>query len=789
MTFSSFLRGIIYFSLAIIPALAWFVSESTFFPFITGKNFGFRILVELSLISWVILALIEPAYRPKRSIVFYSYSIFLVVMFMANILGASPYFSFFSNYERMEGWFTHLHLFFYFTILYSVYKVDKDWLRMFGWFAVSNIAITLEGLLQILGQREFFITRFFPESLITFINTSYPTHMGNGLRLDSTLGNAAYYGIYTLFFVFIFSLMAFKANKWKGKQSWSSGLWIMISALLVCSENFIVTYVNNMQTSNQSLSGLLSVFSSFIWLLGIAGVIYFGYEFVKKYAEGHIGSYPLIAFALFNAVQLMYTQTRGSQIGLVVGLIVSATLIAIFGRAIGSSQTKKFSNVAYAVLGTIAALAVGLVVMANTTSGNAIIEKSIILKRITTIKLANIVLHPITSIQKISDEKVLYPQLVEYFGEATIVSRFLNAKMSIEGWSETTKTKLLGYGQENYGEVFAKHYDARMYDQEAWFDRAHNVFMDWLVAGGILGLLAYLALYFTPIYMMWMGKGKTNIHVVEKSLLTGTLVAYFVHNIFVFDNLISYIIFVALIAYIASRTRDTDRTIIAESKVHTQLPASVIYGVAAVTVLLVGALSYFTVYRPLSANLEIIGGLRSAPRSYGDLATTTLTASLRFKNAINSKSFGTTEANEQMIQQAAQLSTIDMSNLPADGSKASTTQTVQDFISYADTQFAQLVKNNPTVRNTSTYGSFLRQAGQTDRAVEQLAMAYKGSPTKQTIGFEYLTALVQAGKINEAKVVAENIYAAEPTFARAKEVLDSINKEIASSTKAVIKKR
>ena len=47
--------------------------------------------------------------------------------------------------------------------------------------------------------------------------------------------------------------------------------------------------------------------------------------------------------------------------------------------------------------------------------------------------------------------------------------------------------------------MFAEHYDPRMYKQEPWFDRAHNVFFDWFVAGGVLGLVAYLALYLTPI--------------------------------------------------------------------------------------------------------------------------------------------------------------------------------------------------------------------------------------------------------------------------------------------------
>ena len=103
--------------------------------------------------------------------------------------------------------------------------------------------------------------------------------------------------------------------------------------------------------------------------------------------------------------------------------------------------------------------------------------------------------------------------------------------------------------------MFAKYNDARMYAQEPWFDRSHNVFMDWLIAAGALGLVAYLALYFSAIWTMWCSKYSKNHknsrnEFIEKALLTGLLVAYFIHNIFVFDNLISYILFFIVLAYI-----------------------------------------------------------------------------------------------------------------------------------------------------------------------------------------------------------------------------------------------
>jgi hypothetical protein len=41
------LRGIIYVGLFAIPFLTLYVANENFFPYITGKNFWFRIIVEI----------------------------------------------------------------------------------------------------------------------------------------------------------------------------------------------------------------------------------------------------------------------------------------------------------------------------------------------------------------------------------------------------------------------------------------------------------------------------------------------------------------------------------------------------------------------------------------------------------------------------------------------------------------------------------------------------------------------------------------------------------------------
>lgn len=76
MNKNKFLRGVLYVCLAIIPFLAFYVAgfgiqanwNAMFFPYITGKNFGFRILVEVALMCWLILMLTDKSFRPKKTL-------------------------------------------------------------------------------------------------------------------------------------------------------------------------------------------------------------------------------------------------------------------------------------------------------------------------------------------------------------------------------------------------------------------------------------------------------------------------------------------------------------------------------------------------------------------------------------------------------------------------------------------------------------------------------------------------------------------------------------------------
>src|SRR3989344_5047359 len=135
-------------ALALLPLI---VTSGLFFPFITGKAFFFRVLVEIGFSAYAVLAILEPTYRPRRSWLFWIFGAFVVWMFIADLFAANVGKAFWSNFERMEGWVTLAHLFAFFVMaggLFSELKrVRTFWLVS---LAISGI-VCLYGFLQLSG--------------------------------------------------------------------------------------------------------------------------------------------------------------------------------------------------------------------------------------------------------------------------------------------------------------------------------------------------------------------------------------------------------------------------------------------------------------------------------------------------------------------------------------------------------------------------------------------------------------------------------------------------------------
>jgi len=181
MQLNIILRNIVIAGIYILPFVPLVVATSMFFPFITGKAFLFRFIIEFIFGAWVILAVRDKAYRPAFSWIMGALAAFLGIIALADLLSGNLLKAFWSNYERMEGFITIAHLVVYFLIAVSVLKAEKLWERFFHISLGVSVFIGMYGILQLAGE--------------LVINQG-------GVRVDGTMGNATYLAAYMLFHAF-----------------------------------------------------------------------------------------------------------------------------------------------------------------------------------------------------------------------------------------------------------------------------------------------------------------------------------------------------------------------------------------------------------------------------------------------------------------------------------------------------------------------------------------------------------------------------------------------------------
>lgn len=180
----------------LIPLIALMYSTEFYQPFQAVKGFGFRIIIEIIMILWLISIIKYKTYKIQNSWLLISLIAYLIVLTIANIFGENPFFSFFSRYSRMEGWLTISHVIGYFLILTSVLKSEQEWIKLLKISVYTSCLVSLIGLFQSLG-------------------IDFATKIGESERVTSTMGNPTYLAVYLLFNIFFTAIVWSKATNLK----------------------------------------------------------------------------------------------------------------------------------------------------------------------------------------------------------------------------------------------------------------------------------------------------------------------------------------------------------------------------------------------------------------------------------------------------------------------------------------------------------------------------------------------------------------------------------------------
>lgn len=567
---------VVFAGLFAVPFLTLYVENDFFFPFITGKNFGFRIIVDIVFAAWVLLALYDVRYRPKFSWIMGSFGLLLVVMFFANLLGQHPASSFWSNFERMDGYVSLVHTFLYALVLGSVLTTKKQWKYLLTTSLVVATLVALQGLRQYFGLVE-----------------------GSG-RIDSTLGNAAYMAVYMLFHVFI-------------------ALWLFVDSK--------------------------GWFQKALYI-------------------------SLIAMFVFVLIE---TGTRGTAVGLAVGVLVMTAYVGLFGKQF--QQYRKYALGGFVVLAIVIAAFIG-------GRDSELIQNNHNLARIANISIDDLEIRGII------------------WGMA---------------WEGVQERPVLGYGQSNFNYVFNENYDPRLYAQEQWFDRSHNIFFDWLITGGFVGLMVYLSIFVACVYYLFLQPFRKNtpetFTVLERGILLGLLAGYFTHNFVVFDNIVSYIFFAITLGLIHQRVA-TPVQKLQKAKVDTAIISQVVAPVVLAGLI---AIFYFVHLPGIQAAGDVIDALREQdPEVRLEL----------FQRAFDRESFAQQEITEQLSQQAMTFSRDQ--NIPAEVRDA--------YLAETEKRLEILQEQKPGDARVHVFvGSYYRSIGELEKAQEQMQRAHELSPGKPAI--------------------------------------------------------
>lgn len=176
------IRTIIFLIFVVLVGTPLFYLRQGVFPFILSKMMFFQGAVEILFGFWLILAISDKRYRPKKTPLFFALLLFLVVLAITTFAGLDPWRSFWSSYERAFGFFAILHLA-AFAIVVSSLKNNLPWKTIFYASLITTLIIDILASIQ-----------------LRVANLLLEEPLG---RTGATFGNPTFLAGYLLFNVFL----------------------------------------------------------------------------------------------------------------------------------------------------------------------------------------------------------------------------------------------------------------------------------------------------------------------------------------------------------------------------------------------------------------------------------------------------------------------------------------------------------------------------------------------------------------------------------------------------------
>lgn len=397
-----------------------------------------------------------------------------------------------------------------------------------------------------------FIIPFLPLFVANSMFFPFITSKGFAFRILVELGFGAWI------------LLALTDKKYRPRFSWTFALYAAFVAWMFIADLFAANPHKAFWSNYERMDGWVTMIHAFLFFI-IAGAVLPAEKLWKRWWLTVLGASALVTlyglWQVFGLTQIHQGGVRadasfGNAIYLAVYLMF--TVLVCAWQAIESKGWLRYSLIALAAVqiviifatatrGAILGLfaAVGLVAVAWALKSGGTTRKLAIGTIVALVVIAG-GLFTLRDSAFVRSEPTL-ARLATVFEASELKVRATLWGMAYEGFLARPVT---GWGQEGYNYVFNTYYKPSLFTQEPWFDRAHNTYLDWLVAGGAPALLLFLALLANAMLSLY----RSNASKAEKLLLLGALAGYAIQAVSAFDNLFSYILLAAVLAVVHDRS-------------------------------------------------------------------------------------------------------------------------------------------------------------------------------------------------------------------------------------------
>lgn len=171
---------LLLYAILFAPAV---VTYSTVYPFLHGKVFWIEVFTEILLGFYLVLALINKNYLPRRTPLFLAVSAFLGALTISTIFSTDRSISFWGDWSRMTGLILYLHLFIFFVVFSSVIRENHERRNYLIFFSLLGTLLSIFAWIQRYDK--------------TFLKAVWV-----GSRVGSTLDNPAFFAIFLIFIIF-----------------------------------------------------------------------------------------------------------------------------------------------------------------------------------------------------------------------------------------------------------------------------------------------------------------------------------------------------------------------------------------------------------------------------------------------------------------------------------------------------------------------------------------------------------------------------------------------------------